>query len=59
LSWQACVQLVHDHTDSTSDDRNRHSNSCKMATILEEETKEDVHSVERFYGQKKFKFIVS
>jgi hypothetical protein len=37
---------------TTSGDVNRHSSSFKMATVLEEWTKE-VRSVIRFYGQKK------
>lgn len=41
------------HQTATSDDGNRHSSSCKMATILEEWTKEDVHSVVRFSWAKK------
>jgi hypothetical protein len=39
--------------NSTSDDGNRHSSSCKMATILEEWTKDDVHSVVHFLWAKK------
>jgi hypothetical protein len=47
---------------TTSGDMNRHSSSFKMATVLNERTKEKVCSVIRFYGQKKFhllKFIMS
>jgi len=39
--------------NSASDDGNSHSTNCKMATILEEWTKEDVHSVVRFLWPKK------
>jgi hypothetical protein len=49
-------------TITTSGDVNRHSSSFKMVTVLKEWTKEEVCSVIRFYGQKKFyllKFIVS
>jgi hypothetical protein len=47
---------------TTSGDVNRHGRSFKMVTILKEWIEEEVRSVIRFYGQKKFhllKFIVS
>jgi hypothetical protein len=40
-------------TVTTSGDVNRHSSSFKMATVLNEWTKEDVHSLIRFFMGKK------
>jgi hypothetical protein len=39
---------------TTSGDVNRHSSSFKVATILKEWTKEEVHSVIRFLWANKF-----
>jgi hypothetical protein len=41
---------------STSDDVKRNSSNFKMATVLEERTKDEVRSVIRFYGHNIFTF---